>query len=937
MIPSIGRSNKSIKKICFCVLFVIILVLQVLPLRVTAQTTVMAVDPATYVVSLNQTFQVNITITDVANCTGWEFWLYYRNAVLNCTGVTEGSFLSSGGPTFFYAPVNNTYNSTAGYVHAVCRLVIGGGGVPVDGSGLLAQVSFVAIGASSTTLHLAQTKLSDNVPPTGNPIPHVDSDGSVQVAGPPPDVFVFPANLTGPSNWIPINGTFTVNVSIACAPAFDLNLNYWQAGMSFNPSVLECINFTEGPFLARAGATVWQSGTIDNIVGLITPYGARLSSGVGANGNGTLAYISFRVKDTGSSPLVLQNVFLIDLNSTQVLTTVHSGVFELPPEIPKPPTAFFTYSPSSPYVNDTITFDATSSTANNANGTIVKYDWDFADSSQGQGMILDHLYSTAGIYNVTLVVTDDRNLTGSFSQLVTVIAIPVGASIDAYTQRGGRGLSESSDTFGPEEEIILYAYTTYDLIPVAGKVVTFRVDFPNGTEMFSRQIVTDNNGIAFFPYLVLAVPVFGEYSINATVTVGTKTILDICRFHVNWLVQVTSVVPVNVYGVPQYDFDRGEPVYLSVTIMNNRLFPTYALVSTTVQDYLTQPILYPPSQMYRVQPNQTVILLYAGQIPVFAYGGPAIVYTSAREGVGGQASPEVESVFFIWTAHPNVAVVNVTAATTDTYVGHSVEITINMLDKYYVAQDCNVTVYVNGSQIQTLNIVALPPWQEETYTCVWFTYGYDQGYYGISVVASAVPGESNLFDNTFTGCIVHLGPKAGPVHDVSVTDIASSKTVVGGGYSTVVNVTLHNEGDYDEICTLKLFCGQNATPFASLSGIGLSSGQLLVKSFNWTVCGFNYGNYTLTAVLDPVLNEADLDDNVGFSRNLRIGVPGDVSGVGWGVPDGVVNMRDIQYLILCFNTKPPSPNWKPNADVNSDNVVNMRDITIQILHFNQHG
>jgi hypothetical protein len=47
-------------------------------------------------------------------------------------------------------------------------------------------------------------------------------------------------------------------------------------------------------------------------------------------------------------------------------------------------------------------------------------------------------------------------------------------------------------------------------------------------------------------------------------------------------------------------------------------------------------------------------------------------------------------------------------------------------------------------------------------------------------------------------------------------------------------------------------------------------------------------------------------------------------------------MRDINYLILRFNSKPDSPNWNPNADVNNDRTVNMRDIQIAILYFNQH-
>jgi len=75
----------------------------------------------------------------------------------------------------------------------------------------------------------------------------------------------------------------------------------------------------------------------------------------------------------------------------------------------------------------------------------------------------------------------------------------------------------------------------------------------------------------------------------------------------------------------------------------------------------------------------------------------------------------------------------------------------------------------------------------------------------------------------------------------------------------------------------------------------------------------------------------------------------DVSGSTPGVSDGVVNMRDIQYLILHFNAKAPMPpmpgdlprfNWvgvygaNGAVDPYGDRICNMRDIQGAILNFN---
>ncbi|HUW48349.1 MAG TPA: hypothetical protein VMW36_06370, partial [Patescibacteria group bacterium] len=71
----------------------------------------------------------------------------------------------------------------------------------------------------------------------------------------------------------------------------------------------------------------------------------------------------------------------------------------------------------------------------------------------------------------------------------------------------------------------------------------------------------------------------------------------------------------------------------------------------------------------------------------------------------------------------------------------------------------------------------------------------------------------------------------------------------------------------------------------------------------------------------------------------------DVTGPNVAVSDGIVNMRDIQYLIIHFNAKAsvlgkPDPKWvgvygaNGAVDPYGDRTCNMRDIQGAILHFN---
>ncbi|HEU69045.1 MAG TPA: PKD domain-containing protein, partial [Candidatus Acetothermia bacterium] len=81
-------------------------------------------------------------------------------------------------------------------------------------------------------------------------------------------------------------------------------------------------------------------------------------------------------------------------------------------------TASFTFSPSSPLVNQWITFDARAST--DPDGTIVGYSWDFGDGATGTGSQIQKRYSAAGTYTVTLTVTDNRGAMDTTARTVTV-------------------------------------------------------------------------------------------------------------------------------------------------------------------------------------------------------------------------------------------------------------------------------------------------------------------------------------------------------------------------------------------------------------------------------------------------------------------------------------------------------------------------------------
>jgi PKD repeat protein len=127
-----------------------------------------------------------------------------------------------------------------------------------------------------------------------------------------------------------------------------------------------------------------------------------------------------------------------------------------------PPTASFTYSPTSPTTDDTIQFTDQST---DSDDTIASWYWDFGDGTTSAEQNPTHRYSTAGTYTVTLTVTDDDGTTDSTSQTVEVNQPPV-----------------ASFTYSPSSP------TTDDTIQFAdastdgdGTIVSWSWDFGDGT------------------------------------------------------------------------------------------------------------------------------------------------------------------------------------------------------------------------------------------------------------------------------------------------------------------------------------------------------------------------------------------------------------------------------------------------------------------------
>jgi len=185
------------------------------------------------------------------------------------------------------------------------------------------------------------------------------------------------------------------------------------------------------------------------------------------------------------------------------------------------PVAHFTYSPTNPLANQTVTFNATLSTPNG--GTVSGYMWDFGDGFHGEGVIAYHSYSKTGTYNVTLTLIDSEGLNNTAWATVTVLEHDVAVlSVTPSTNEICEGqimnitvIVQNNGNFTETFNVTAYANTTaiqtltvFDLAPTNQIPVTFMWN-TTGVPLGSYTIKAEASLVPEETYSINNIQVYG--------------------------------------------------------------------------------------------------------------------------------------------------------------------------------------------------------------------------------------------------------------------------------------------------------------------------------------------------------------------------------------------------------------------------------------------
>jgi hypothetical protein len=496
----------------------------------------------------------------------------------------------------------------------------------------------------------------------------------------------YAASVTG----LNINQVFNVTLQLQNFT----DLYGWQAGLAWNNMTLHLLSILVGDTQlptnvfhvldpSVTNAYIPTSPVINNGVNPGTlGYIAQALSGVvpGVNFTGTLLngynamVFVFKVVGYGTSVIGITHQKCINsaLASITPLTVINGTATTVAAPAPYGPKASFTVFPVMISEGMNVTCDASASTPG-FDGTkicpITVYSWNFGDGTpivNTTGTTQKHNYTgpvtvpTVYTINLTVYAPGATPVSNWTTHTVTVLPPPSGAQIDLTSNAPlvyGYGPNTWSNSFAPQELVILYAKVTYNGQPVSEKLVSFQVIMPNGTIIY-RSNETLPDGECQVQFRIPNSPCFGDWMALAYVDVAQTVVGDTMPFYVGWIVYVKSITP--TAGT----FHLNTMATFNVTVESHNLTAQKVLLTFVIYDALGVPIgsyimnyTTPAISPYPTYPTIPVVdspvITITIKIPSWAYiSTPAATiygnsFTNLPSLKGVPTGPEASATFLI--------------------------------------------------------------------------------------------------------------------------------------------------------------------------------------------------------------------------------------------------------------------------------------------------
>ncbi len=384
-----------------------------------------------------------------------------------------------------------------------------------------------------------------------------------------------------------------------------------------------------------------------------------------------------------------------------------------------------------------------------------------------------------------------------------------GGRLDIFTQKepfSGRGLNMSSDAFGPEEKVVVYASVTYNDYPVEKAQVAFEIHGPQNSVQnitFLDSVFTNSSGVANISFRIgLQSDIFlGQWKIFGSVYLVDEVLQDFLSFQAGWILEITSIKTVDRNNVEQTKFTKGSLMGVELSVRNIAMTEKKATIAVTIYDSLSVSVNSTQIDDCKLPANGTITNINCFLvIPQWASTGnataSACAYTAPVSLGGVPYCPKVSTYFSI--VYRDVGILEVEASPAVVYKGGLVNIDVTVKNEGCEIESFELSVYYNNTHFIGAKYVAnLQIDANVIELFVWNTSALIEGFYEISAYAEPVPDEIDTSDNLYVDGVVEVKPPpltyllnitSSPISDVNFT--------INGAHARTPYSAIHMEGVY---------------------------------------------------------------------------------------------------------------------------------------------
>jgi len=262
------------------------------------------------------------------------------------------------------------------------------------------------------------------------------------------------------------------------------------------------------------------------------------------------------------APVSIGNIDVTDDKTVLIALSYKAGVL---------PIANFAWTPETPEVDQTVSFDA--STSIPGSGIIIRHKWSFGDGTYAIGKVVTHSYASPGVYTVTLNVTNSKGLWDIEQKQIVVVEPPPGPKppVASFTfspanPRVDEGATlDASASFDPDGQIVSYIWNFGDGFTGEGEIATHSYSKEGNYKVTLTVVDNDGKSSSTSQTVTVVKPTTPTIQTSGLVAIA-KSPVDLVIIDPDYLVisKEYSEIPGAVYKKEDLNGDGSPDVYVFI-------------------------------------------------------------------------------------------------------------------------------------------------------------------------------------------------------------------------------------------------------------------------------------------------------------------------------------------------------------------------------------